>query len=314
MHVRTKLVVNKGGVSSDVFSRIADMITSDGRRRSILYIDMVSTDPRLRNILHMILTNSGTPWSGQTLDVQRLGSYSFRQYRVYSHDDWQGHELLRLNPLEHRYPCSDDAEVMERTAEGLARVAVDEIPPGVDFLRAHGVSALVPHRVRFVLEQAGLYRLRYRPTVPVRVVDELKPIADCSWNEFPEPWWELTSDLVLPPVSPSMALVSWSGKPIVRGSTDMCAASDGSGFLGFPELRYLRAEVEALGSFDLAHVFERSSPSTLDRALVASRRFYEVCREHDLGVNWIPVHLEDQPPPGKLVNRSDCPGQVPGTE
>jgi hypothetical protein len=74
----------------------------------------------------------------------------------------------------------------------------------------------------------------------------------------------------------------------------MCVVRDGSGFFGHPELRYLRSEIESLGPFDLACTFEQHSPDPLGRPLIASRRFYQVCRDHKLGVRWIPVHLEDE--------------------
>lgn len=313
MQVRAALTIIQMDVADQVYKNILHILDDSRPHYGVLRIDMRADDARLSRVCDELALAGLTPWTDKSRARIKGKEYELTQYRVYNHDDWERHELLRLNPLGHRYPSSDIAEVMDRTADGLARLAVEEIPPGVDFLRADGVSALVPQRVRSVLEHAGLRRLRFRPTTPVRVVDKLKPIVDCSWNEFPEPWWELTSDLVLPPVAPSMTVLSWSGKPITRGSIDMCAVSDGSGFFGFPELRYLRAEVEGLGSFDLAQVFERSSPSGLGRALVASRRFYEVCRHHNLGVNWIPVHIEDQRPPAAMVSLAESHGLRPGT-
>lgn len=293
MHVRIQLVLNKHAMSRSAFERVLAIAYADGRYRSTFSIDLPSMDPRMLDILHIVAAEFVTPLESLAHAAQPRSGFTYKRYRAYNHDDWNCCELLRMDPLSHAYPSSDEVGAIDRTNDGFARLAVEEIPMRVDFLRAYGLPAAVPQRVRSLLDRAGLESVVFRPTCPVRVVDAIDPVADCTWSEFPEPWWELTSNLVLPPVSPSMKVSYASGSSTSRGSPDTCGISDGSGFHGLPELRYLRTEIEALGYFDLAHVFERSSSSMFDRALVASRRFYKTCCENNLGVNWIPVHIED---------------------
>lgn len=296
MEVRTQICIRRADVGDRLYGSILPLVDDRQASRGILRCDMRSDDSRLLRILDEMASGGFTPWVEMSRARNAAREYELTQYRKYDEDDWATCELLRLTPFEYPYPSSDDAEVMERTVDGLARVAVEEIPPRVDFLRAEGASALVPERVRSVLEGAGLRGILFRPTVPIRVVDARAPIVDCSWNDFPERWWELTSDVVLPPVSPSMAIASLSGKPVIRGATSVCSVSDGTGFFGHPELRYVRAELEALGPFDLAYSFEGPSPSGRDRAIVVSQRFYQACRKHNLSVSWVPVHVESDAP------------------
>jgi hypothetical protein len=120
--------------------------------------------------------------------------------------------------------------------------------------------------------------------------------AQVPWETYGQPWWELTSDLTLPFVSPSMMLADRHGRRITDGDFSKgCYRHED--LYGHAELHYRAEDIEPLvGTFDLAHTREAfgqvQDPSV--RPLVASKRLYELCRSKGLQSGWAPVRIDTQ--------------------
>jgi hypothetical protein len=64
-----------------------------------------------------------------------------------------------------------------------------------------------------------------------------------------------------------------------------------------PQLRYRKSDLDKMPDWDLAFTFEalvagRPVAGPYDRSLVASKRFYEFCRENGLKTDWVPVRID----------------------
>ena len=84
-------------------------------------------------------------------------------------------------------------------------------------------------------------------------------------------------------------LVDREGNPLAPGdeSADY-RATEGS--YNHAELHYRRADMERMERFDVARTIERFS---VNPRLVVSNRFYRVCADSDLKMNWVPVRIDD---------------------
>lgn len=100
-------------------------------------------------------------------------------------------------------------------------------------------------------------------------------------------YWELKTDLRLPPLSPACRLIDLDGSPYIAGESRGCIVDDG---FEPAELRYEAPRLSATSPFDLARTRE---PIGEDRGmLVASKRFYDFCQALNLPMDWIPVRID----------------------
>ncbi|MEM6503829.1 MAG: hypothetical protein AAF711_00025 [Planctomycetota bacterium] len=198
----------------------------------------------------------------------------------------------------------ENIQFSERDAEARLRLHRKSLRENksTDFARAGIKAILVPQRVKVVLEQADLHNLLFLPTIPVRgtgLAEECQ--TPVTWEQVGcDPWWELSSDLTLPPVSPGMDLRDRDGNRIPPGnSSNGCIPREG--LFNKAELHYLRNDIKAIEPFDVALTFETfGMPGPYPRpSVVVSQRFYQVCIDHGLSGTWVPVRLDDQatPPP-----------------
>lgn len=100
----------------------------------------------------------------------------------------------------------------------------------------------------------------------------------------------MTSDLILPPVSPVMIIRDRHGNQVEPSYEKMCSLHDpGCPECRDVELHYRRSDLATIEPFDLALSFEQRPA----RFYVASRRVYDVCKRHNLQAGWMPVRIDE---------------------
>lgn len=246
-----------------------------------------SDDSRTSRLIEVLQRSGMTPWSG--LRKKAADEYSLLIFREFDESDLAACEFLALHGT-HR--CEDThwenpVDPIRLVASSLSRKAD---------LAGTGPNAglrVVPDRVKRILETAGFLSLMLRPTeVRDGETYQQKGIPR-RWEEFGEHWWHLTSDQILPPVSPNLALFDNNGKPIRDNFTNGCFRRDGA--VVNPELRYRRVDLERTPRFDVAKTFETFGikPHESGRDIVVSKRFYEFCRERKLKFDFVPVRIDE---------------------
>jgi hypothetical protein len=159
---------------------------------------------------------------------------------------------------------------------------------------------LIPDRVKRILEGFQGVGVAFKPTV----LDESRsPEMQIliSWDDVgdevrSEPWWELTSNLLMPPVSKDQDLVDSKSRPVISRSP---LPEKGVRFVednyAEPELKYDRDSLATMApvEFDLARTYEALAPDPKDdqRLLIASKRFYEFWTKNGLKCEWVPVRI-----------------------
>ena len=138
---------------------------------------------------------------------------------------------------------------------------------GVEFGEDGRIAGFaVSDRIKNLMEEAGLKRISFRSTDIV--VDPWKHLKFAPR----QPYWEVLSDLILPPIS----------------------ATSETGFLYGPEYHYASQEIQAAGPFDLAQTHEYPGDNVkLGRNWVASKVFCDFCHAQKLPIVWRPVRIDE---------------------
>ncbi|TVQ33159.1 MAG: hypothetical protein EA376_03640 [Phycisphaeraceae bacterium] len=149
---------------------------------------------------------------------------------------------------------------------------------------------IVSDRVKRAVESADLRHIAIHPVALVR--GRGRPDDPrLSWEDHGDPWWELTSDLALPPLSPSVQVVAQDNSPFVSYETQNLEIREGH--YQIPELHYVRSEIEEREPFDLALTHEHFGKPPFQQRKIASQRLYQLFQEHGFKASWIPVRLDD---------------------
>lgn len=276
-------VLFRNEVGDDVFDALSRIFPEGvhGASQNGFYAVLQANDARTSAILS-ILDNAGLrPWVSNGHMPVRGKDYILHYQRVYESADLLNYECIELCPLgEGRIEKGQARSITQSTTviREPGRIEMCRIGPSSSFVTVQ--------RARDALEAAGLQGLKFRP-----VIKQYNSI-DYDLYDEDDTWWEIDTDIVLPPVSPSMTLLTRHHQPHPRDLSEGCYRREG--FYLLPELYYRRADIERLAPFDVARTYEYfGAPTPFDRAMVVSRRFYEVCLEHNIRSHWIPVHLED---------------------
>jgi hypothetical protein len=208
--------------------------------------------------------------------------YSTRDLAACEHLELLGYRYYHMIP--HRDP-PQDLWITPKTARSKA-----------DFIQSDTErTIIVPQRVREALEAGDLRHLQFRSEVHVsrELVGEKR--REIPWSKFPERWYELWSDLILPRLSPTCIINDHSSNPYVEeGATVGCTLHEG--FYLWPEMRYRRSDLAKVGDFDIALTHERfdiGAVAEYKRAKVVSQRYYQYCLAHNLKAKWRPVRIEE---------------------
>lgn len=150
---------------------------------------------------------------------------------------------------------------------------------------------IVPNRVRRIIEPAGLQHVVFTPVAPVPGGKKWRDEDVLPWSKVGDPWWEITSDFTMPPLSPSVDVIAQDGTPFVGYEEQLLGVREG--IYRTPELHYLRRDLEDLTPFDLACTYEHFKKPPRSQRLIASQRFYQFFQKHNLKAKWTPVRIDD---------------------
>ncbi len=218
-------------------------------------------------------------------------------HRNYDDADLRQYEYLRIRGMAFwsNYNLRHDETLEVGLKVGQQR------EPDSDFLTAGGgpqLGVVFPNRHHDLIASSDMKRMVIRAT---RLLSQKSRTADkpVPWRFAKNgPWWELTSDLILPRVSPRCDVRDWHGRPIPPDApvtANDCVKLVEGDFV-VPEARYLRRDLQAIGEFDVALTFESTTPTFVkhrDRNLIVSQRFYQFCQTHGLKAQWSPVHVDE---------------------
>jgi hypothetical protein len=272
------------GISKELIEQLC-AVFPEGRAGSLghsFHATLPIDDPRTQAILTLLENHGLRAW--QSPAEKTDNDYIFTLKRVYDEADLGQHELLELNP-----PYDSKVKSLYRNGPGVGPILVDApLQFAIGFAFRPSCIVIQEH-VRMILASAELRNLVFRPT-EIR----FEPV-DYDLYDEEAVYWELRSDVLLPPLSPSTILVHRDHSPFTGDFARGCMRMEG--FYNNPELHYRRDDLSKVAPFDLAHTYEMfhggTMPSQDDRPLVASKRFYEVCKQHNIKTGWVPVRVED---------------------
>ncbi|MCA9305628.1 MAG: hypothetical protein KDA16_03805 [Phycisphaerales bacterium] len=257
--------------------------------RSFCMDSIIQDDPRVNAILDTLRKHGMRPRSLDTPDRPR-NEFWIVIRRKYSRSDLLQSEFLKFNGLKYA------SELGWRTKpEGLVILPVRSLQRIIDsrsdtlYTDRPGWT-VVSDRVKDLVEQSDLRHISFRPTVLVsgrgRPEDPM-----VSWSEVGAPWWEITSDYTMPPLSPTVEIVAQDGSPFVSYETQNLELREGS--YEVPELHYRRSEIAEADWFDLALSHEHIGKPPHQQMKIASQRFYQFCSSHHIKASWMPVRIDD---------------------
>lgn len=228
-------------------------------------------------------------------------TYNTRIRRVYDQEDLESSpavvcRLGRYWPdrLEFGFPKRDEPIDMPRK---LIRgsPSIEPIEGEFSFAGTFAHRVLCTERIRASLTPMGYRGLEFRDVKLCVTRKGKRHYLD--WDEHKgQRWWEMSSPLRMPPMSPSMHLVARLGdQGLVRvppGREGFWRADDPE-HITPAEFHYLRKDFESMGEFDVAETAEGGSEREY-RALICSVRLYKhlVAEGYDYG--FTPVRLDDE--------------------
>lgn len=253
-------------------------------------------DPRTKEVLNWLEREGYRPWNYQgTLNYAH--EYMLTFIREYEPSDFERAEYAEFWPVD----IMDRVLACDRDERGYLTIErptlKDARLTGMNLVSATYGRILVLEHVRDILLEGDFRHLLFRPTVLVKGRGTGPGRATTiPWEDFKvsKPWWELTSDLVLPPLSPSMDLRDDKGNPIPPGDCSKgCSPRDG--FYNHAERRYRRGDLAKVDLFDVALTFENfgTRGHTETRGTIVSKRFYDYCVQKRLNARWAPVRIDE---------------------
>ena len=143
---------------------------------------------------------------------------------------------------------------------------------------------VVTDDLRRMMEGAGLLNLVF-----------LEARLEKPSFRVPEPLWELTTELRMPPLSDRNVLIDNDSELYVGNPGQMCLPREGLSVLEalyFPaELHYPARSLAVIEPFDLARTHEPIGQAQAHYP-IASQRFHQFCVAAHLRVSWQPVQVD----------------------
>lgn len=279
----------KPELSPLVIEQIAS-IYAEGVEQSTIFAELPAEDPRMLAILE-VLQNAGlTAWDNRH-ERRRGAEYDLMLRRTYSPTELSHFPFLEVAPVFHG--CVDGDPPRLNSPDTVVYEA-----PAMDIgLVGGGYCYVASAKVYKALLNGGFSHLLWRQA-------KIKPSGAPSGERRSEhekklnppkrgPWRALRSEIVLPPLAPSMPLFHTDRSPFTGDFSKGCWRRDG--LYTHAELRYRASDLAAIEPFDLAHTYEMFGgvPQEYKRPLVASQRFYQYCLKHGIETAWEPVRVEE---------------------
>lgn len=279
-------------IGEDLYHRLCD-IYPDGRQVKrgweggvvdSFWCFLPSDDPRVEQIIGAFRDAGFHPWTDRTRD-ERPDEYMLNLIRKYDHKDYEAAEYLEPSPEVY-------VEGMRMTKDGALRITKKTVRPGILLATAGAGDDVVSSRFLESIRSASLLHVLTRPT---ELYDD-QAVIDDKWSPHVVPWpdpaealLELTSDFILPPLSPSMRIEYEDGTKFDGDFERRYVIREG--LYRTPELHYLASSLEGLEPFDLACSFEWWG-TEFSRRTIASKRFYQFCVDQGVETEWVPVRID----------------------
>lgn len=217
--------------------------------------------------------------------------FALTYIRQYEPPDFDDLRLIQITPKVNN-------EGLSRTINGWVRfdvgVNLQPFNHTADFADAFAYWIVVPDRVKRLIATERWSGLSIKPTV-VRDEDQNYPEGVViPWEQFGngEPWWEISSDATMPPLSSSMPMFDRFHKPLKDRGDFSKGVFIEHGLHRPIELHYCRAHINMMEPIDFALTFEGFGGGGDMPALIVSKRFYDFCERHNLTVDWVPVRID----------------------
>jgi hypothetical protein len=268
-------------------------IYPEGKRLRAWGCLLPQDDPRLNSIFELLNTAGYSPWT-QTFRPKGPREYSAEWIREYSAADLDSANYFEPRPKA--YP-----EDFRRFEDGQLHLGMKDFledgndPSQLTIALAGPSTIVVSSDLRDQIEPQGLTHIIFKPIVLVgQWIVDANPR---SWEGFGHPFWEMTSDLILPPLAASTPLVDRTGKHYSGNPATGCLSNERGLFsikISPLELHYAASLIHGVEPFDLGWTREQfgSAPNPYNRSLVTSRRFYNFCQLAKLNIDWIPVRID----------------------
>jgi hypothetical protein len=274
-----------GGIPPELLERLCDMYPEGrtGKQGHVFESRLSIDDSRTVRILSALEDAGYRPWADKSRPPIMGQEFGLQLERVYDDAGLAACEYLELCPIGKMY-VPGDTRVGGRKVSQISRPG----KTGISLLGMGAYTYIAVQRARDALEAASLKGLKFLP------VEKSYESVDYDLYDEEDTWWELESDIELPRLASSMTLRTRDGRPFRGDFSEGCIRREG--FYTHPELHYRRAGLERLGPFDAARTWEHfhpRGPAPMSRAFVVSKRFYDVCMEHNIKSRWVPVHLDD---------------------
>lgn len=249
-------------------------IYPEGDKGHYINFALFEDDPRVPAALGCLERYGFNPWEGFV--KREPNELRIRLERVYDEEDYEGASYFVPKP------CVDMGSLTERSQAGLLQLETQEVKPKADVGFVSWPFVVVSSRVKQLLEPEAFQHVLIRPT---EVVGRHK-------ERFEGQFWELTSDLTLPPLSPYCTLRNDNGQPFDRDYNKGCHYREG--LYTEPELHYTASALKEAEPFDVALTHERFGikEAVAFRRMVVSKCFYNFCVANQLKMNWVPVRVD----------------------
>jgi hypothetical protein len=239
-----------------------------------------AADPRSQQVLDYLAEQGWFPNPGTR--EQRPNEFGMTMDRIYDVQDLEEAEYLTM---------SVNPGVSENTAQVVAgKVCFLKPVAKAKNIASVAIGGMVDSgRIKTVLEREALHHISFLPTEVVTKTGE---------RLGETPYWQMVTDLSLPPVSPSMKKVnSASGVPMEEDEPGDFYMREG---LTIPqvlycpsETHYLASDLRSVAPFDLALAREKEGLGADFQCKIASQRLYQVLTGLGLDILWRPVRLEE---------------------
>lgn len=249
---------------------------------------------KMRACMDIINEHGLQPWR-ETWRPSRPDEFQYSIIRRYDDEDLDQCRLMQLVGARHvvyRYQGTEDKIIrLERNKK-------------LKWLDGIAAAAFEPHylfasdSIRKALESLDLVGIQFRPTIQIGQSTSSPNEQQLSERASKRnPWWGITSSIILPPLSSSATLIDHrTGEPFDPVTATSCTLVEGD--YAFAQLRYRQADVDAVPPFDIAVTHERFGvgvdhirlPSS--RAKVVSQRFRQLCKANGIQAHFVPVQIE----------------------
>jgi hypothetical protein len=240
-----------------------------------------SDDPRTLRVIERLARAGFTPWTNPFVNPLP-NQYSMKLEHVYGPSDFADVEYFV--PVARIY-----SEGLTRATTGLIELDAGKVVPDADVAFSDLFKTIVSGRIKQILALATPRHLCFKPTVLTRKgYDD----ASISWQSIESPFWEVTSDLTLPPLASTCTLLNNDGVECRGDFSNGCFLREG--LFTNPEPHYTRESIGAIPPFDAALSQERFgiAPQNEDRILIVSRRFREELLGAGIEIDWTPVRID----------------------